>query len=64
MQQPVNGKVSTRVCPQEDDTINFTFNTPVTIEVGAPITICEGVTTVNISASGDNTATLTWTGGN
>ena len=54
----------TRVCPQEDDTINFTFNTPVAIEVGAPITICEGVTTVNISASGDNTATLTWTGGN
>jgi gliding motility-associated-like protein len=54
----------TTVCQQEDDTINLTFNTPVGIEVGAPITICEGVQTVNITATGDNTATLMWTGGN
>lgn len=52
-----------RVCPQEDDTINITFNTPVAIEVGTPISICEGQTTVNITASGDNTASLAWTGG-
>ncbi len=53
-----------RTCPQEDDTINITFHKPVALEVGPPITICEGVTTVNITATGDNTATLTWTGGN
>lgn len=52
-----------RVCPQEDDTINVAFNTPVAIEVGTPITICKGKTTVDITASGDNTATLAWTGG-
>jgi len=52
------------VCQQDADTINLAFNTPVAIEVGAPITICEGVQTVNIVATGDNTATLMWTGGN
>jgi gliding motility-associated-like protein len=53
-----------RVCTQEDDTIRLTFNTPVVIEAGEPITICEGTTTVQITATGDNTAALLWSGGN
>lgn len=53
-----------RACAQEDDTINITFNKRAVIEVGPPVTICAGVTTVSITATGDNTAAFKWTGGN
>ena len=53
-----------RTCPQQDDTISITLHKPVSLEVGPPMTICEGITTVNIHAAGDNTAALSWTGGN
>lgn len=53
-----------RACPQEDDTINFNLNLRANIEVGPAISICEGVTTVDISATGVNASTLIWTGGN
>ncbi len=54
----------TRLCAQEDDTINFTFNSPAAVEAGTPITICQGITTVMIHATGDNTSAFLWTGGN
>ncbi|WP_018343478.1 gliding motility-associated C-terminal domain-containing protein [Cytophaga aurantiaca] len=53
----------TRLCAQEDDTINILFNKPAEIEVGPPIEICKGKTVVSLAATGDNTAGLAWSGG-
>ena len=53
----------TRLCQQEDDTINVTFEKPPVVQLPADKTICVAGNTLPVTAILTNAATGIWTGG-